>query len=298
MGNLAIVSDLHVDINQFGEAELMLLWEVLQQKKITRLHLAGDTANKVDRCVAVAEFFAERLPTTFHFGNHELADVTGEAMISHFPDVHFLNERYIPLNEKTVLLGINGWYDYQFSEEKDVKKIVRMKRLYWYDRLIERDGTDLEVNDRVVEATRLLLDTLHKKKMNVILSTHFVPKKEFIVYQNAPYERWNQLNAFLGSASFGKLLDQYDNLQQVVFGHTHRRFEDKVLQGTTYSCRPFGYYYEWQLTRDFIDEYHLIDRYNPMKLRVLLRTHRPEFKEYQLQHLKKEFEQALTVIAY
>lgn len=298
MGNLAIISDLHVDINQFGEAELMLLWEVLQQKKITRLHLAGDTANKVDRCVAVAEFFAERLPTTFHFGNHELADVTGEAMISHFPDVHFLNERYIPLNEKTVLLGINGWYDYQFSEEKDVKKIVRMKRLYWYDRLIERDGTDLEVNDRVVEATRLLLDTLHKKKMNVILSTHFVPKKEFIVYQNAPYERWNQLNAFLGSASFGKLLDQYDNLQQVVFGHTHRRFEDKVLQGTTYSCRPFGYYYEWQLTRDFIDEYQLIDRYNPMKLRVLLRTYRPEFKEYQLQHLKKEFEQAVTVIAY
>ena len=34
MGNLAIISDLHVDINQFGEAELMLLWEVLQQKRL------------------------------------------------------------------------------------------------------------------------------------------------------------------------------------------------------------------------------------------------------------------------
>ncbi|MCZ1223521.1 metallophosphoesterase, partial [Enterococcus faecium] len=53
MGKLAIISDLHVDINKFGESELMQLWQVLQKHKITRLHLAGDTANKVDRCLAV-----------------------------------------------------------------------------------------------------------------------------------------------------------------------------------------------------------------------------------------------------
>ncbi|MGM9903549.1 calcineurin-like phosphoesterase [Enterococcus sp. 10A9_DIV0425] len=298
MGNLAIISDLHVDINQFDETELLILWDVLQQKNITRLHLAGDLANKVDRCVAVAEFFAKRLPTTFHFGNHELADVMGEKMMSHFPDAHFLNERYIALNEETVLLGINGWYDYQFSETKDLEKIVRMKRLYWYDRLIKREGSDLEVNERVLAVTKSILETLREKKLKVILSTHFVPKQEFIIYQKAPYERWNQLNAFLGSASFGQLLDQYPNIQQVVFGHTHRRFADKVLNETIYSCRPFGYYYEWQLTRDFVREYQLIDTYDPMKLRVLLRTHRPEFKDYQQRHLKKEFEQAMTIIPY
>jgi hypothetical protein len=66
MGNLAIISDLHVDINKFGEPELMQLWQVLQKHKITRLHLAGDTANKVDRCLAVVEFFANKgLSTTF-----------------------------------------------------------------------------------------------------------------------------------------------------------------------------------------------------------------------------------------
>ncbi len=31
--------------------------------------------------------------------------------------------------------------------------------------------------------------------------------------------------AFLGSESFGELLDRYSNIKQVVFGHTHRRFE-------------------------------------------------------------------------
>jgi hypothetical protein len=103
MGKLAIISDLHVDINKFGESELRQLWQVLQKHKITRLHLAGDTANKVDRCLAVVEFFVNKgLSTTFHFGNHELADVPNEQMMDHFPDPHFLNERYIALNEQTV----------------------------------------------------------------------------------------------------------------------------------------------------------------------------------------------------
>ncbi|MCZ1224479.1 metallophosphoesterase, partial [Enterococcus faecium] len=257
-----------------------------QKHKITRLHLAGDTANKVDRCLAVVEFFVNKgLSTTFHFGNHELADVPNEQMMDHFPDPHFLNERYIALNEQTVLLGMNGWYDYQFSELKDYEAIVRMKRLYWYDRFIQRGKTDLEVNAEMLAAAKNLLDQLEAKKLEVILSTHFVPKRAFIMYQSAPYERWNKLNAFLGSESFGELLDRYSNIKQVVFGHTHRRFEDKSIGHTIYSCRPFGYYYEWQLTRDFVLKEQLLDSYDPMKLRVLLRAHHPAFQAYQTQHL-------------
>ncbi len=60
MGNLAIISDLHVDINQFSEQEWLILWKVLTDKGITRLHLAGDVANKVDLCQAVVEFFAKK----------------------------------------------------------------------------------------------------------------------------------------------------------------------------------------------------------------------------------------------
>ncbi|MBF8807252.1 MAG: metallophosphoesterase, partial [Enterococcus lacertideformus] len=196
------------------------------------------------------------------------------------------------------LLGMNGWYDYQFSQNKENKQILRMKNLYWYDRFIQREGSDLEVNARFLEAVKRLLDDLDSKGLEVILATHFVPKKEFIVYQNAPYERWNNLNAFLGSASFGELLDQYHHIKQVVFGHTHRRFEEKTIHGTIYSCRPFGYCYEWQLTRDFVQEHHLIEQYNPMKLRTLLRQHYPLFSEYQTHHLSKEFEKAMTIIPY
>ena len=82
------------------------------------------------------------------------------------------------------------------------------------------------------------------------------------------------------------------------FGHTHRRFEDQLIHGAIYSCRPFGYYYEWQLTRDFVLKEQLLDSYDPMKLRVLLRAHHPAFHAYQTQHLQEEFEQAMTIISY
>lgn len=219
-------------------------------------------------------------------------------MMNHFPDTRFLNERYIPLNDHTVLLGINGWYDYRYSELKDPEKIRRMKQLYWYDRYIQRAGDDLEINQQVLDSAKVILDDLAKKEYQVILATHFVPKESFIIHQSEPYERWNKLNAFLGSASFGELLDQYPNIKQVVFGHTHRRFLDQKFQETIYSCRPFGYYYEWRLTRDFVLKEKIAESYQPMKLRVLLRAHHPAFQAYQEKHLKKEFEEALTIIDF
>ena len=102
----------------------------------------------------------------------------------------------------------------------------------------------------------------------------------------------------MGSEKLGELLDHYDNLEQVVFGHTHRRFDDKKINGTRYSCRPFGYFFEWQLTREFVLENQLVEEYNPMKLRGVLKAHEAQFKEYQKQHLKSEFEQAVTMIDY
>ena len=33
MGKLAVISDLHVDINKFGESQMNDLWQVLQKKR-------------------------------------------------------------------------------------------------------------------------------------------------------------------------------------------------------------------------------------------------------------------------
>lgn len=299
MGKLAVVTDLHADINHFGVEELTQLFELLTEEGITRLHFAGDTANKIEQTLAVNHFFRQRgLPTTFNLGNHEMGNIKGEQMIEHYPDSHFLNLRYLPLNRQTVLLGFNGWYDYGFSELDDPQKIRSIKNIYWYDRIIERFSDDQTVDQFLLQQLRSVLDDLAHKNYQVILATHFVPKEEFIVHLEGKYQVWNKLNAFLGSQALGELLNQYDNLQQVVFGHTHRRFADQRIHDTIYSCRPVGYYYEWGITREFVLANQLAEVFVPMKMRNVLNKHQADFAAYKKVHLAEELRQALTVIPY
>ncbi|MBO0451715.1 metallophosphoesterase [Candidatus Enterococcus murrayae] len=299
MGKLAVITDLHADINHFGEKELTKLLSLLREQEVTRLHFAGDTANKIDQALTVNRFFRQRgVPTTFNLGNHEMGNVKGEQMIEHYPDSHFLNLRYLPLNQETVLLGFNGWYDYGFSELKDPQQIRSIKNIYWFDRIIERFSDDQTVDQEILRQLRNILDDLARKNYQVILVTHFVPKEEFIVHLSGKYQIWNKLNAFLGSRAFGELLDQYPNVKHVVFGHTHRRFEDQIIGDTIYSCRPLGYYYEWGITRKFVLDNQLAEVFIPMKMRSLLSKHQAEFAAYKEEHLLEEFRQAMTLISY
>ena len=127
MGTLAVISDLHVDINQLLDPHLQLIADYLQQNQVTHLHLAGDVANKKQRLLDVVAFFQNRqVPTTFHWGNHEMVDLT-EQEIEAFDDPAFLNFQTYRLSEKTLLLGINGWYDYQYSDLTSEAEILRLK---------------------------------------------------------------------------------------------------------------------------------------------------------------------------
>lgn len=299
MGKLGIMSDLHVDINKIGQFELELLTDLLHEKKITHLHLAGDTANQVAILLDTLSFIESKgIPVTFNFGNHELPSIKKTIEMEDYPDYRFLNHSYKELNNQLVLLGVNGWYDYSFALEKDYDKIVAAKNLYWYDRMIERPLNDPDMLISILKELKYSLDILKKADKQVIVATHFVPKQEFVRYFEGKYERWNQINAFLGSKATGDLFETYDNIQQVVFGHTHRRFDKQIINGISYSARPLGYFYEWHLTKNFMLENELMTAFNPYKVRQLLRTHQDSFNVYQTKHLKSEFNQALTIINY
>lgn len=297
MGKLAIISDLHVDINHLNDKELAMLRNFCLEQGITRLHFAGDIANKVDRALAVVDFFDCAIPTTFHWGNHEMPDIQQENDFENFKDNRFLNFTTVDLSENTVLVGINGWYDYQFSDLKDEKEIKRLKNLFWYDRMIDRKGTDPEISTAICEKLQVFLASIPIQKQ-VILSTHFVPKPEFIVHQSGKYARWNHLNAFLGSPDFGRVIDRFSNVSDVVFGHTHRRFKKQKINGIYYHCQPFGYYYEWQLSREFVKENQLSEVLEPTKLRGVLRRHDKEFLHYRKVHLLEEVQKGMTILDY
>ncbi|MDT2831809.1 metallophosphoesterase [Vagococcus carniphilus] len=299
MGRLGIMSDLHVDINKLGQFELELLTDLLHERKITHLHLGGDTANQVAILLDTLSFIESKgISTTFNFGNHELPSIKETIEMEDYPDSRFLNHSYKELNDQLVLLGVNGWYDYSFALEKDYDKIVAAKNLYWYDRIIERPLNDPDMLVSILKELKYSLDALKNAGKQVIVATHFVPKQEFVRYFDGEYERWNQINAFLGAKATGELLETYDNIQQVVFGHTHRRIDNQVINGTSYSARPLGYFYEWHLTKDFMLENKLMTSFNPYKVRRILRNQQDEFNEYRAKHLKSEFNQALTIIDY
>ncbi len=297
MGKLAIISDLHVDINHFSEADLTQILNWCVQEKISHLHFAGDLANKLQTALAVVTFFDAKIPTTFHWGNHEMADIDKLADFEHFADPRFLNFKTIELSKEKVLLGVNGWYDYRFSDLTDELEIVHLKNLFWYDRMIKRPGTDPEISAAIC---RQLVSTLAKipSQTEIILSTHFVPKAEFIVQQAGKYARWNHLNAFLGSPAFGQVIDAFPNVTDVIFGHTHRRFNTQTIMGTRFHCQPFGYYYEWQLSRNFVSDRKLSESVEPTKLRGILKRQGPTFENYRDKHLLEEVKQAITIIAY
>ncbi len=297
MGKLAVVTDLHADINRLSEADLTLLRHYLLAQDVTRLHLAGDIANKVDRAAQVVRFFDQQIPTTFHWGNHEMADITDEHEFEDFQAENFLNFKTVELSPAKVLLGVNGWYDYRFSDIEDAREIVRLKQLFWYDRMIKRAGTDPEISERVCERLANVLTAIPREKQ-IILATHFVPREEFIVQHTGKYARWNHLNAFLGAKGFGETLANFTNVEQVVFGHTHRRFGTQTVDQTTYHCRPFGYYFEWQLTREFVLNNQLAEVFNPTKMRSVLKKHQAAFDAYKREHLLNEFQRGVTLIDY
>lgn len=299
MGKLAIMSDLHVDINKLFEPEIKQLVSVLKNNQITHLHLAGDTANTIKRVLETVDVIeSSGIPVTFNFGNHELPDISNPEKMEDYPDKRFLNLKTKALTTDTVLLGLNGWYDYSYSLESDYDKIVAAKNLFWYDRMIERHMSDPEVTTMILTRLKPILDHLKEEKKQVILATHFVPRKEFIHYHTGEYERWNQINAFLGSENTGALLDHYPNIQHVVFGHTHRQFNSTQINQTTYTAKPFGYFYEWHLTREFMLTNKLMAEFNPLKVRSLLRGHHPKFEAFKQMKLMTEYARKMTVIEY
>jgi putative phosphoesterase len=294
------MTDLHIDLNQFGETELKIIVETLRSVEPTHIHLAGDLSNDAHGdAVSLVNYLEESLgvPVTFNLGNHDMTDLS-ENEIRKFPDKHALNFATRELSTDTVLFAFNGWYDYSFARGSitDPEKILRFKNTFWYDRKIERSQSDIETTELILAKLRETLPTDKK----VIVATHFIPKEAFINYSQAYKGRWNTMNAFMGSEKFGELFEAYPNISQVVFGHTHYRQGDKMINGILYSERAFGYGREWQLTREFAKKNSLGEFENELSISKIYRKvlEHPDFEEYKWQHLSEELLKAMTIIEY
>ncbi|MDR0922216.1 MAG: metallophosphoesterase [Lactobacillales bacterium] len=300
MKKLIIMSDIHYDLNQLTPTELDILGETLTSVGTTHVHFAGDIANDAYQgTVPFIQYFNKNFPfsVTFNLGNHDMS-LLSEEEIENFNNPDFLNFETRTLSNDLKLFAFNGWYDYTFAKTNHPEKIRTFKNSFWFDRKIHRVGTDPEITERVLTRLKIALEELKDEKL--VIATHFVPRQEFIHYSNAYKNRWNTLNAFMGSKYFGECFAAYPNIQQVVFGHTHYRFDDLKIGATTYSAKPFGYVREWQLTDSFAKKYQLDCPSDPTNIPHRYREIKkhPDFPSYRRKHLASEFRKAMTIIEY
>lgn len=171
MKKLAIMSDLHIDSNQFGQAEIDTLIQTLQEEEVVHLHLAGDISNHHERAnLPFLEHLRQHLDVSYNLGNHDMLGLD-EAQIE------AENFQLLDIGQRQ-LLAFHGWYDYSFSDEA-YDRILRRKNL-WFDRRLNRRKSDQEIVERELEVLESHLQTLDSDRL--ILAMHFVPHRRFTMW--------------------------------------------------------------------------------------------------------------------
>lgn len=282
MTKLAIMSDLHIDLNHFGAFEIKTLKQLLQTQQIDHLHLAGDISNHFySHTLPFIDDLQKDLTVTYNLGNHDMLDLDEHHIQAFDFQTHQVGE--------ASLLALHAWYDYSFSSQ-DPAKIQRLKKTFWFDRRLQRLKDDPAIAQESLTKLNQTLTSLENKKL--IVAMHFVPHQQFLM----THPRFAPFNAFLGSQKFHDLFVRH-NIKDVAFGHAHRSFGDVTLDGVTYHSRPLGYIREWDLTIDFVNQHpeynpsgswNLSKRYNAVK-------HLAVFQEYKNKHLATEFLNSMTI---
>lgn len=281
MKKLAIMSDLHIDLNQFGEFEIQTLIQTLQEQNVVHLHLAGDISNHHQTdSLPFLEQVRQQLDVSYNLGNHDMLDLDESSIeAENFQTLDF---------GKRQLLAFHGWYDYSFSNEA-YDKVLRRKNL-WFDRRLGRKGTDQEIFEAEIQALEEQLKRLEMEQL--ILAMHFVPHQRFTMW----HEKFAPFNAFLGSQAFHELFVRY-RVADVVFGHAHRSYGTVDIDGIRYHSRPLGYTREWDLTIDFVNQHphlnpsqtwNLSKRYNLVK-------NNPHYQAYKKEKFKDELLSSMTL---
>ncbi|MEX2805691.1 metallophosphoesterase [Streptococcus sp. H31] len=284
MTKLAIISDLHIDLNQFGDFETDTLIAVLKKERISHLHLNGDMSNHFYTIsLPFIEKLAEHFSLTYNLGNHDMLDLSER-------EIEQLDFQVVPLGNRT-LLAFHGWYDYSFYPDRTESENLKLKKTFWFDRRLKRGMTDKELTVQTAQRLDRTLADLSPHHQ-LIVSMHFVPHRQFTM----THEKFRPFNAFLGSQVFHDIFKKYA-VSDVVFGHAHRSYGSQTIDGIAYHSRPLGYIREWDLTIDFVNQHpiynpsgtwNLSKRYNAVKKQK-------DFLAYKKEHLAEEFRRSMTV---
>lgn len=254
------LSDLHMDVNGRSYEEDILPYVItyIKKKDPDIVLIAGDISDYPHTTINALTIIKHhtQLPILFIPGNHDIwakhqsTSLDAYNMLKNH-ESSLINKPY-HVNEEYVIIGDMGWYDYSFGPEAVHESVFwERKKSKWKDGMYAKwNMTDTELCHQQIQQLKEQLDQNQHKK--VILTTHFVPFKEFIMYTTGD-ANWNMNNGYMGSTKMGELIQSYSNIKWVVFGHTHKRYGViEQFKGTNLICNPLGYMFEWKTP--FIEE--------------------------------------------
>lgn len=252
---LLFLSDLHIDVNRRAQkANLMpKLIAYIKKQAPDYLIIAGDLWGSAKGAIALIEQIEEETGVKVKFvpGNHDIwTDEESSWNSYELLKSHHSSLIDNPLEMPTghVIIGDMGWYDFSFKPSfMNDEEVGEHKPNLWADALYAKWGMhDREVFEKMHQKIAAQLETF--KDSPIIFVNHFLPYKDFLVFKNDL--QWNTANAFMGAEGLGSLLDQYENVEYVVFGHTHKRFGLMEFGNKYVICNPLGYMGEWR-SRNF-----------------------------------------------
>ena len=79
MTRLAVMSDLHIDLNHFETYEIDTLIKCLKDQEVSHLHIAGDISNhfSIDTKPFLRKL-SKAVKVTYNLGNHDMLDLEDE----------------------------------------------------------------------------------------------------------------------------------------------------------------------------------------------------------------------------
>lgn len=286
MKKLALLSDLHLDVNQFTDSETQVLIDTLQEQSVTDLHFAGDMSNDYKKItIPFFKQLSKNFDISNNLGNHDMVHLSEKEINAQDFSLKYFGD--------TLLVSFHGWYDYSFVQDYSDEKLLSFKNSFYFDRKIHRDYSDALTTQHTLNTLETILENLDFSG-RIIIAMHFVPHKAFSI--NTAYKKFERFNAYLGSQAFHELFIQYPQITDVVFGHAHHRISAQTIDGIVYHSRPLGYTYEWQMVSDFLQdypEYQIEEHYHLRKRYQAIRSLNI-WEDYRAQHLSRELLRSLS----
>jgi putative phosphoesterase len=235
---LYVISDLHYEVNQKGDAVVERLAKLLNSRSSSNdvLAIAGDIGaddNSVQQCLSLFKSFKGTKCAIA--GNHDVWTDNSRSSMSRYTALSEImrSENFHPLEDAPLnlegfsLVGTMGWYDYSFADDLNIPRGEYEAKhspsvgVSWMDRVHARWGVnDLAVTHWQNERLRTQLAQATSKK--VVAITHHLPTKKLLFHPRCLLPKALRFaNAFLGNNTMGEILCNDGRVKQCFSGHIH-----------------------------------------------------------------------------